>query len=98
MSKKIFRTGYTTLDCTYRIVKKHLEIASGIYEKHFHTWGKLHTKLICLKCIYMQTGTINSNICNELKRQCRNLGYDFIFEELNKLEHDEFSTASLMFL
>lgn len=82
----------------YDLVKNHLEIANSIYEKYFHTWGKLHTELIRLECNYMQMGFINSDICNELKRKCRNLGYNFIIKELEKLENDEFSTASLMFL
>ena len=76
----------------------HLDIAYGIYTKYFHTWGKLHTDLIRLECCYMQTGSINSDFSNELKRKCRNLGYNYIVKELEKLEHDEFCTASLMFL
>ena len=82
----------------YPLVANHLEIANSIYVKHLHTWGKLHTDLIRLECDYMQVGSINSDICNELKRKCRNLGYDYIIKKLEKLEHDEFSTASLMFL
>ena len=82
----------------YSSVTNHLEIANGIYVKYFHTWGKLHTDLIRLECNYMQMGNININKCNELKRKCRNMGYNYIIKELEKLEHDEFSTASLMFL
>lgn len=82
----------------YSLVTNHLEIANGIYVKYFHTWGKLHTDLICLECNYMQMGSINTDICNELKRKCRNLGYNYIIKEIEKLEHDEFSTANLRFL
>lgn len=82
----------------YSSVINHLEIANGIYVKYFHTWGKLHTQLIRLECNYMQMGSINTDICNELKRKCRNFGYNYIIKEIEKLEHDEFSTTSLMFL
>lgn len=79
-------------------VISHLEIAEGIYIKHFHTWGKLHTELIRLECDYMHTGCINPNICNELKRKCKNFGYDYIIQEIDMLEHDQFPTTNLMFL
>jgi len=46
----------------------------------------------------MQMGSINTDICNELKRKCRNLGYNYIINEIEKLEHDVFSTANLRFL
>lgn len=82
----------------YSSVTNHLEIANGIYMKYFHTWGKLHTDLIRLEYNYMQIGCINSAICNELKRKCRNLGYNYIINIIERLEHDEFSTANLMFL
>lgn len=82
----------------YSSVTNHLEIANGIYVKYFHTWGKLHTDLIRLECNYMQMGSINTDTCNELKRKCRNLGYSYIIDKIEKLEHDEFSTANLMFL
>lgn len=82
----------------YSSVTNHLEIANSIYTKYFHTWGKLHTDLIRLECDYLQTGKINPDICNELKRKCRNLGYNYIIKEIEKLERDEFSTSSLMFL
>lgn len=82
----------------YSSVTNHLEIANGIYVKYLHTWGKLHTDLICLECNYMQVGHINIDMCNKLKRKCRNMGYNYIIKELEKLEHDEFSTTNLMFL
>ena len=82
----------------YPSVTNHLEIANSIYVKYFHTWGKLHTDLIRLECNYIQVGNINIDKCNELKRKCRNMGYNYIIKELEKLENDEFPTSSLMFL
>lgn len=82
----------------YSLVNEHLNIAKKIYTQHCHTWGIIHTQLVWIQSEFLQKGVFPQKIYNELYHKCKKYGYDYVLEILEKLEHGECFTTSLMFL